>query len=119
MDKIVTAFLIILSLTRVALMSPLYSENSLESLTEDRDVSNLIDDEDIQDTDIYEYPSELLEEIKSRILKSFNKTEPPKRHVPLPELQTLNFGNLSRGIETNFSKKGEIKTDFLPASIGE
>lgn len=123
MLKLVIALLITLFLNHVTHASPVHSQEFQDNETEESSAVSLTRDDEIDETGSEEYPPGLVEEIKSRILKSLHKTKAPKDHVPLPDLQRLNFRNIleENGTvsEPNTSTSGKTKTDFLPAYIGE
>lgn len=134
MEKFIAAILIAFCLIQhVVHTSPVVSS---ENAFQDTDEIRFYQDS-LEETDISEYPTELLDEIKSRILRSLHKSEPPKTHVPLPVLQKFTVKNelsdteiKSNDIEDRIdfvpvvdtemiSNRTEIKTDFITAVIGK
>lgn len=120
MPKLVIVLLITLFLNYDILASPVHSQELRDNETEESSEVSLTANEESDET---EYPPGLVEEIKSRILKSLHKTKAPKNHVPLPDLQRLNFRNMieenHNSSENNNSTSRKTKTDFLPAFVGK
>lgn len=123
MPKLVIVLLITLFLNYDIHASPVHSQELRDNETEESSEVSLTANDESDETGSAEYPPGLVEEIKSRILKSLHKTKAPKNHVPLPDLQRLNFRNMieenHNSSENNNSTSGKTKTDFLPAYVGK
>lgn len=123
MHKIIIILFATAVLSHVSHASPVNSQEFSDDGSVENNEMNLAREEDSDEDSSTSYPTGLVEEIKSRILKSLHKTEAPKHHVPLPDLQKLHFRNVlaenRTANENNITASGKTKTDFLPAYVGE
>lgn len=102
---------------------------SVKTLTKietlDNDVSNIVDGEQYSADDTMDpkHTNEIIEEIKSRILRNLSRTEPPVTHAPLPLLQTLifeeEFERNATWDTSSIRNTGDTRAEIVHAEIGE